>query len=51
MARMIGPSCHFGPGGRDCSCCNVPPGKARKQYRRHAKRSERNRVKRLIDFE
>lgn len=41
MARMLGPSCHTGPGGRDCVCCNVPAGKKRRKARRWAKRSER----------
>jgi hypothetical protein len=48
MARMLGPSSHVGPGGRDCVCCNEPPGKKRKARFRVMKRSERNAWKREI---
>jgi hypothetical protein len=46
--RMIGPSCHTGPGGRDCACCNEAPGKSRRQIRRVKKRAERNQWKRKV---
>lgn len=48
MTRMIGPQCHKGPGGRDCSCCNVPPGRDRRIKRRTVKRGKRNTWRREI---
>lgn len=51
MARMLGPSCHTGPGGRDCVCCNEAAGKSRKKRRRVIKRSERNEWRRTIKQE
>lgn len=39
--KMIGRGCPEGPGGRDCPCCGQAPGKARKTFKRAAKRSER----------
>lgn len=48
-APMIGSRRHTGPGGRDCACCNVAPGKARKADKRTAKRSERNKWRRDLD--
>jgi hypothetical protein len=49
MARMIGKSCPYGPGGRDCSCCGDAPS-ARKMARRIAKRRERNTWKREVSM-
>ena len=48
MTRMLGPQCHFGPGGWDCACCNEPPGKERRKARRNIKRSERNQWRKTI---
>ena len=48
-APMIGTRRHYGPGGRDCACCNEAPGKARVRDRRNAKRAERNKVNRMLD--
>lgn len=45
---LIGKRSHLGPGGRDCPCCNVEPGKSRKADKRHNKRSERHRTRQLI---
>lgn len=38
---MLGHTQPVGPGGRNCSCCYPPPGKARKKDKRTAKRKER----------
>ena len=40
-ATMIGCTCPYGPGGRDCVCCGDAPGKARVAARRAKKRSKR----------
>ena len=40
-AAMVGCSCPYGPGGRDCVCCGDAPGKARVAARRAKKRSKR----------
>ncbi len=48
---LIGKRSHLGPGGRDCPCCNVEPGKPRKMDKRHNKRSERQRAQQLINRE
>lgn len=48
---LIGKRSHLGPGGRDCPCCNVEPGKPRKQDKRHNKRSEKQRARQLINRE
>lgn len=48
---LIGKRSHMGPGGRDCPCCNVEPGKSRKLDKRHNKRSERQRARQLINRE
>lgn len=40
-ATMIGCTCPYGPGGRDCTCCGDAPGKARVAARRAKKRSKR----------
>jgi len=40
-AIMIGCTCPYGPGGRDCTCCGDAPGKARVAARRAKKRSKR----------
>lgn len=42
---MIGCSCPYGPGGRDCTCCGDAPGKARVAARRAKKRSKRQEFK------
>ena len=47
-AAMLGCSCPYGPGGRDCACCGDAPGKARIAARRKAKRSKRQDFKRSI---
>nr|DAV26050.1 MAG TPA: hypothetical protein [Caudoviricetes sp.] len=44
-ATMIGCSCPYGPGGRDCTCCGDAPGKARVAARRAKKRSKRQEFK------
>ena len=38
---MIGCTCPYGPGGRDCTCCGDAPGKDRVAARRAKKRSKR----------
>lgn len=38
---MIGCTCPYGPGGRDCTYCGDAPGKARVTARRAKKRSKR----------
>lgn len=48
---LIGKRSHLGPGGRDCPCCNVGPGKSRKTDERHNKRSERQRTRQFINRE
>ena len=40
-ATMIGCTCPYGPGGRDCACCGDAPGKDRVAARRAKKRSKR----------
>ena len=40
-ATMIGCTCPYGPGGRDCTCCGDAPGKPRTAARRAKKRSKR----------
>lgn len=47
-ATMIGCSCPYGPGGRDCVCCGDAPGKARVAARRAKKRSKRQEFKRSL---
>lgn len=42
--RAAGP-CMQGPGGRHCTCCDVPP-KSNRVTRRHVKRSERQQWRR-----
>ena len=42
---MVGCSCPYGPGGRDCVCCGDAPGKARVAARRAKKRSKRQEFK------
>lgn len=42
---MIGCSCPYGPGGRDCVCCGDAPGKARAAARRAKKRSKRQELR------
>lgn len=44
-ATMIGCSCPYGPGGRDCVCCGDAPGKARVAARRAKKRSKRQELR------
>lgn len=44
-ATMIGCSCPYGPGGRDCTCCGDAPGKARVAARRAKKRSKRQELR------
>lgn len=44
-ATMIGRSCPYGPGGRDCVCCGDAPGKARVAARRAKKRSKRQELR------
>jgi hypothetical protein len=50
MGNMLGPKCHEGPGGRECHCCNVPPGKDRRVQRRSVKRGERTNWKFAVRF-
>lgn len=45
---MIGCTCPYGPGGRDCTCCGDAPGKDRVAARRAKKRSKRQDFKLLI---
>ena len=47
-AAMIGCSCPQGLGGRDCPCCGDAPGKPRSAARRHAKRSERQKLRKQL---
>lgn len=47
-AIMIGCTCPYGPGGRDCVCCGDAPGKARVAARRAKKRSKRQEFKRSL---
>ena len=42
---MIGCTCPYGPGGRDCTCCGNAPGKDRVAARRAKKRSKRQNFK------
>lgn len=44
-AAMVGCSCPYGPGGRDCVCCGDAPGKARVAARRAKKRSKRQELR------
>lgn len=44
-ATMIGCSCPYGPGGRDCTCCGDAPGKPRAAARRAKKRSKRQELR------
>lgn len=44
-ATMIGCTCPYGPGGRDCVCCGDAPGKARVAARRAKKRSKRQELR------
>ena len=44
-ATMIGCSCPYGPGGRDCVCRGDAPGKARVAARRAKKRSKRQELR------
>ena len=44
-ATMVGCSCPYGPGGRDCVCCGDAPGKARVAARRAKKRSKRQELR------
>lgn len=44
-AAMVGCSCPYGPGGRDCTCCGDAPGKARVAARRAKKRSKRQELR------
>lgn len=44
-AIMIGCTCPYGPGGRDCVCCGDAPGKARVAARRAKKRSKRQELR------
>lgn len=44
-AAMVGCSCPYGPGGRDCACCGDAPGKARVAARRAKKRSKRQELR------
>lgn len=44
-AAMVGCSCPYGPGGRDCACCGDAPGKARVTARRAKKRSKRQELR------
>ena len=47
-ATMIGCTCPYGPGGRDCTCCGDAPGKARAAARRAKKRSKRQELRNLL---
>lgn len=47
-AIMIGCTCPYGPGGRDCTCCGDAPGKARVATRRAKKRSQRQELRNLL---
>lgn len=47
-ATMIGCTCPYGPGGRDCTCCGDAPGKPRAAARRAKKRSKRQEFKRSL---
>ena len=44
-AAMIGCTCPYGPGGRDCTCCGDAPGKPRTAARRAKKRSKRQELR------
>lgn len=41
MAKMLGSLTPVGIGGKNCSCCKVPPGKARVAEKRAAKRRDK----------
>ncbi len=42
MAKMIGKTVPYGPGGRDCICCGLPRGKQSRKAVRAIKRGKGN---------
>lgn len=45
---MIGCTCPYGPGGRDCVCCGDAPGRARAVAKRANKRRKRQELKNAL---
>lgn len=45
---MIGCTCPYGPGGRDCVCCGDAPGRSRAAAKRATKRRKRQEFKNAL---